>query len=67
VNRVALAWVGFITVLFMLPPNGRTGITFGALLAALAAYHLLWSRARFRGPAGLRVAAEIDSSSASTS
>ena len=53
VNTVALVWVAFITVLFVLPPNERTGITFGALLLLLLFGWLFWSRERFRGPAGL--------------
>ena len=50
VARVALAWIGIITVLFVLPPNQRTGYTFAALLAVLVVLDLAWARRRFRGP-----------------
>jgi amino acid transporter len=53
VNAIAIVWVVFITVLFVLPPNERTGITFGVLLLLLLLGWLFWSRERFRGPAGL--------------
>jgi amino acid transporter len=56
INVAALAWVGFITVLFMLPPNARTGYTFAALIGLLLVYDLAWARRRFRGPAGLKSA-----------
>ena len=39
VNVVALVWIAFITVLFVLPPNQLTGYTFAGALALLA--HLL--------------------------
>jgi amino acid transporter len=51
VNAAALGWIGFITVLFMLPPNEWTGVTFGGLMALLALYYLAWARRHFRGPA----------------
>jgi amino acid transporter len=52
VNLVAVAWIAFITVLFMLPPNERTGLTFVALLVGLVALWWGWARARYRGIPG---------------
>ncbi|HZS42302.1 MAG TPA: amino acid permease [Polyangia bacterium] len=54
INAAAIGWIGIITVVFMLPPNQRTGYTFAALLALLAIYYLSWARTRFRGPAQLK-------------
>jgi amino acid transporter len=51
VGRIALAWIAVITVLFVLPPNQRTGYTFGALLLLLVVGDLAWARHHFRGPA----------------
>jgi amino acid transporter len=50
VARVALAWIAIITVLFVLPPNERTGWTFAVLMALLVALDLGWARRRFKGP-----------------
>ena len=50
INAVAVAWVAFITVLFVAPPNEQTGYTFGALLLALTACYLGFVRSRFTGP-----------------
>jgi amino acid transporter len=49
VNAIALCWIAIITVLFMLPPNERTGLTFAALLALLAAGWWGWADRRYRG------------------
>ncbi len=50
VNVVALLWIGFITVLFVLPPNELTGYIFGATLIGLGAFYLTSVRGRFQGP-----------------
>jgi amino acid transporter len=55
VNCIALAWIAFISVLFVLPPNQLTGYIFGALLIALIVLYLTSARSRFRGPAKLVV------------
>lgn len=47
---VAVAWTAFITVVFVLPPNGQAGLVMGALLAALIAIWFGWSRRHFAGP-----------------
>lgn len=68
VNIVAVGWVGFITVLFVLPPNELTGLVFGGACLALAVFYWGWVRGRFRGPvpqatstaALLRIEAELD-------
>src|SRR5678815_686666 len=39
INGAALLWIGFITVLFVLPPNLLAGTTFAGLLAALGLYY----------------------------
>jgi amino acid transporter len=54
VNVIALGWIVFITVLFMLPPNERTGVTFAALLVGLAALWWGWAQSRYRGIPGSR-------------
>jgi amino acid transporter len=54
VNVIALGWIAFITVLFMLPPNERTGVTFAALLVGLAALWWGWAESRYHGIPGSR-------------
>ncbi len=46
----ALAWVGVVTVLFVLPPDELAGYTFAGCLAALALYWFGYLRSRFVGP-----------------
>ncbi|MBI5514265.1 MAG: amino acid permease [Deltaproteobacteria bacterium] len=53
VNALALGWVVVVSVLFVLPPNLRTGYTFLGALGALGAAWALRERRRFRGPPGL--------------
>jgi amino acid transporter len=50
IGVAALVWVAFITVLFVLPPNERTGYTFAGLLALLAVAWVTWARRDFPGP-----------------
>jgi amino acid transporter len=50
VNVIALSWIGFITVLFVLPPNTLTGWIFGGTLAALVVLYFVAARGRFQGP-----------------
>ncbi len=50
VNALAVAWVVFITVLFVAPPNQLTGYTFAGLLALLGVYYLAAARGTFTGP-----------------
>ncbi len=50
VNTVALGWIAFITVLFVLPPNQLTGYIFAGALVALGLFYALRVRGRFRGP-----------------
>jgi amino acid transporter len=50
VNLIALIWIGFITVLFVLPPNELTGWIFGGTFAALLLFFFIWVKGRFRGP-----------------
>ena len=54
VNIVAVIWIAFITVLFMLPPNLLTGYTFAGALALLTIYYFAWARRHFAGPAALK-------------
>jgi amino acid transporter len=54
VNATALAWIGIITVLFMLPPNLRTGLTFAVAVMLLGIYDLAWARRHFAGPPALK-------------
>ena len=50
VTIVALGWIGFITVLFVLPPNELTGYIFAGTLLALGLFYLLAVKGRFQGP-----------------
>ncbi len=50
VNIVALLWIAFITVLFVLPPNDLTGCIFAGTLAAMLVFYFVRVRGRFRGP-----------------
>lgn len=50
-NLVAIVWVGFITMLFSIPPNELAGLTMLALAAILYCYWRMRQSARFRGPA----------------
>ena len=50
VNLVALAWIAFITVLFVLPPNELTGYVFAGTLLALLVFYCGCVRGKFRGP-----------------
>jgi amino acid transporter len=50
VNGIALLWIAFITVLFVLPPNQLTGYIFGTLLLALIVLYFASARGKFRGP-----------------
>jgi len=50
VAALALAWIGIISVLFVLPPLQQVGYTFSGCVAAIALYWLLVARSRFRGP-----------------
>ena len=52
-NLIALAWIAFITVLFVLPPNERTGYTFAGLVALLAVGWYGGADKGYRGPARL--------------
>lgn len=54
VNAIAVAWIVFITVLFVLPPNQLTGYTFAGALVLLAIYYFAWARAHFAGPPALK-------------
>ena len=54
VNAIAVAWILFITVLFVLPPNQLTGYTFAGALVLLAIYYFAWARAHFAGPPALK-------------
>lgn len=59
VNAVAVAWVAFITVLFVCPPNELTGYTFTAFLIVLTLYYFTRVRGRFKGPQKLGTEEEL--------
>ncbi len=50
VNVIALVWIAFITVLFVLPPNHLTGCIFLGALGSLAVFYWARVRGRFKGP-----------------
>lgn len=50
ISCISLAWIAFITVLFVLPPNDLTGYIFGGTLLALLLYYGVAIRGRFQGP-----------------
>ena len=54
VNTVAVVWIAFVSVLFVLPPNQLTGYTFAGALALLAVYYVAWARTHFEGPPALK-------------
>jgi amino acid transporter len=56
VNLIAVVWVAVITVLFVLPPNERTGYTFLALLGLLVVGWFGSASRHFSGPARLKSA-----------
>jgi amino acid transporter len=51
INLIAIVWIGFITVLFSIPPNELAGLTMGTALLSLLLYWTLSQRHRFKGPA----------------
>jgi amino acid transporter len=52
VNALAIVWVAFITVVFMLPPNQLVFWTMLGLSVFMAVWWLARSRRVFRGPSG---------------
>ena len=50
VNAIAMIWIVFITLVFMLPPNELVLWTLLAFCATLTAYWWLFARRSFRGP-----------------
>jgi amino acid transporter len=53
-NLVAIVWIAFTSVLFVLPPNQLTGYTFAGALALLCIYYFAWARTHFAGPPALK-------------
>ena len=47
---VAVLWIAFISVLFILPPNQQAGSMMWKVVAVLLAIWFGWSRAHFKGP-----------------
>jgi amino acid transporter len=54
VNGIAVCWIAFISVLFVLPPNQLTGYTFAGALGLLGVYYFAWARTKFEGPPALK-------------
>jgi hypothetical protein len=48
---VAILWIAFISVLFVLPPNSLSGYIFAGCMAAAVIWYLARVRGRFKGPA----------------
>jgi len=51
---VALVWIAFISVLFVLPPNALTGWVFGGTFLAGVIWYFAAVRGRFTGPPVIR-------------
>ena len=51
-NAIAIVWIAFITLVFMLPPNELTLWTMVAVALALTLYWFSYARARFRTASG---------------
>ena len=49
-NAIAVVWIAFITVLFVLPPNELTGKVFAIAFVLLLAYYAVAVRGKFKGP-----------------
>ncbi len=49
-NAIAVVWIAFITVLFVLPPNELTGKVFAIVFVLLLAYYAVAVRGKFKGP-----------------
>lgn len=47
---VAILWIAFISVVFVLPPNQQAGQMMLKVIIVLLAIWFFWSRARFKGP-----------------
>ncbi len=47
---VAILWIAFISVVFVLPPNEQAGWMMLKVLAVLLAIWFFWSRTHFKGP-----------------
>lgn len=60
VNLIAVIWIAFISVLFVLPPNEQTGYTFGGVFALLVIYWFAAERHRFHGPRRLGTEDELE-------
>lgn len=52
IATLAVAWVVFISILFLWPTSGNafTWLAFAVFLAALVVYYFAWARDRFEGP-----------------
>ena len=49
-NIIGLLWIIFISILFVAPPNDKTGYTMLAVIAVLVIYYFLSARKWFKGP-----------------
>ncbi len=47
---VAILWIAFISIVFVLPPNQQAGQMMTKVLVVLLAIWFFWSRANFKGP-----------------
>ncbi|MDO8757222.1 MAG: amino acid permease, partial [Elusimicrobiota bacterium] len=50
IAAIAVLWIAFISVVFVLPPNEQAGWMMLKVLAVLLGIWFFWSRARFQGP-----------------
>jgi len=50
INSIGLLWIIFIAILFISPPNDKTGYTLLAVIAVLVTYYLCSARKWFKGP-----------------
>lgn len=51
---VSVAWIAFVSVLFILPPNTQAGQVMSVVLLVLLGIWLFYAKRRFRGPPSLK-------------
>jgi MFS superfamily sulfate permease-like transporter len=50
INKIALGWIAFVCVLMTMPPNVRTGVSMGIVIAVLFLLHHITGPHQMRKP-----------------